>query len=235
MGQGKVVHFEIGVAMYGPFIFPEDSQPVSPIVWLCQLEEDVELKKPFELILPHYLIGLTVDQLHLHHIRFAKAGHDSLTEYKFKEVCDIQPYFITRESKSYGVLKSTHCCYLCIKAKKTPELLKDCTYCLARVELSDANQVYFIASYFLKTCIEVRYIHARYILESDKLTTQFVFKQAWKEQFDSNDFKITAIRYESFKFGAEQTIKVDPKHCQQDCMIVLEPRKAEVFTCIASA
>ena len=170
--QGKVVHFDIGVAMYGPFIFPEDSQPISPIVWLCQLEEDVELKKPFELILPHYLIGLTVDQLHLHHVRFAKARHDRLTDYKFKELCDIRPYFVTRESKSYGVLKSTHCCYLCIKAKKTPELLKDCTYCLARVKSLVANQVhsvYFIASYFLKTCIEVRY-NMHMLFEIDKLT-----------------------------------------------------------------
>ena len=166
--RGKIIHFEIGVAMYGnQFIFPENSQPISPIVWLCLLEEDVELKKPFELVLPHYLIGLTDDQLQNHHIGFIKASHDSyLTDfehdkirYKFNDISDIQPYFISTESKGYGVLKSTHCCYLCIKANKTPKLLKDTSYCLARIEsLLINNEVYFIASYFLKTCIEVRYI-----------------------------------------------------------------------------
>ena len=154
--HGKLIHFEIGVAMYGPFIFPENSQPISPIVWLCLLEEDIELKKPFELILPHYLIGPRVEQLRLHQVGFVKASHDFTDKYKFGDLSDVQSYFISREYNSYGVLKSTHCCYLCIKANKTPELLKDIGYCLARIESSFYNEVYFITSYFLKTCIEVR-------------------------------------------------------------------------------
>ena len=36
---GETIHLEIGVAMYGPFNFPENSIPVSPIVWLCIQEE----------------------------------------------------------------------------------------------------------------------------------------------------------------------------------------------------
>ena len=163
--KGKLIHFEIGVTIYGPFIFPENSQPISPIVWLCQLEEDVELKKPFELVLPHCLIGLTAAQLQNHHVGFIKANHDSYLinsehdriKYKFNNLYDIQPYFMSGDCRSYGVLKSTHCCYLCIKANKTPELLKDTSYCLARIESSFTNEIYFIASYFLKTCTEVRY------------------------------------------------------------------------------
>ena len=69
VAEGEKVHFEVGVAMYGPFIFPENSQPISPILWLCLLEEDVELKKPFQVILPHYLTGLSEEKMEQHKIR----------------------------------------------------------------------------------------------------------------------------------------------------------------------
>lgn len=55
---GESIKFEIGVVLYDPFIFPENTRPISPIVWLC-IQEDIELKKvkPIQLILPHFLIG----------------------------------------------------------------------------------------------------------------------------------------------------------------------------------
>ena len=59
VAEGEKVHFEVGVATYGPFIFPENTQPIPPILWLCLLEQDVELKKLFQVVLPHYLTGWT--------------------------------------------------------------------------------------------------------------------------------------------------------------------------------
>ena len=79
VAKGEKIHFEVGVAMYGPFIFPENTQPISPILWLCLLEEDVELKKPFQVILPHYLTGLSEDSMEQHKIRFVKANHSEIT------------------------------------------------------------------------------------------------------------------------------------------------------------
>ena len=79
VAEGEKVHFEVGVAMYGPFIFPENTQPISPILWLCLLEEDVELKKPFQVILPHYLTGLNEEKMKQHKIRFVKANHSEIT------------------------------------------------------------------------------------------------------------------------------------------------------------
>ena len=32
MAEGEKIHFEVGVAMYGPFTFPENTQPISPIL-----------------------------------------------------------------------------------------------------------------------------------------------------------------------------------------------------------
>ena len=52
---------------------------LSPILWLCLLEEDTELKKPFQVVLPHYLIGLSRERIKYHQVTFAKAHHSDYT------------------------------------------------------------------------------------------------------------------------------------------------------------
>ena len=163
VAKGEKIHIEIGVAMYGPFNFPEKTQPVSPIIWLC-IQEDFKLKKPFELIIPHFLTGLSPKRLQYHQIKFTKASHKYLIEsgqmiYKFKS-CGTEPLLASSRNSSYGVIKSTHCCFYCIQANQTPELARDAGYCLARIENSPShqrNEVYFIAVYFLSTCIKVSF------------------------------------------------------------------------------
>ena len=162
VAKGEKIHIEVGVTMYGPFTFPEKTQPISPIVWLC-IQENIKLKKPFQLILPHFLTGLSKETLQHHQIKFSKANHKHLLEndqiiYKFQS-CDTKPLLATSGNKSYGIIRSTHCCFYCIQASKTPELARDAGYCLARVENSQLsyqrNEVYFTAVYFLGTCIKV--------------------------------------------------------------------------------
>ena len=114
----QVIHFEIGisVASHGPFVFPDNTQPISPIIWLYVLEEAVLLEKPFRLIVPHALIGLTKDKSQHYHIEFAKAVHRGYTagvdsgnlkiKYQFIS-CDSKPLLASSGSKSYAVLEST--------------------------------------------------------------------------------------------------------------------------------
>lgn len=160
----KKIQFEVGVAMYGPFSFPENTQPISPILWLCILEEDVELEKPFQIILPHFLTGLTQDRLLHHQVGFAKASHNNFAfqnngqmYYGFAP-CDTKPQFISLGHKDYGVLSPNHCCFYCILAKQTPELAMDAGYCLVRIEASPTPfriEITFSAIYFIDTCIKV--------------------------------------------------------------------------------
>ena len=158
--EGEMVHFEVGVAMYGPFIFPENTQPISPILWLCLLEGDVELKKPFQVILPHYLTGLSKERIQYHQVGFAKASHKNFvnqTSYSF-EKCNTEPRFASSGYRSYGVLMTKHCCFYCLLANKSHELATDAGYCLVRIESSLSslrNEVYFSAIYFLDTCLRV--------------------------------------------------------------------------------
>ena len=160
VSKGEKFHFEIGVTMYGPFIFPEKTQIISPIVWLC-IQENIELKKPLQLILPHFLIGQSRTKLQYHKIKFAKASHDYFLKngqmmYQFKD----SSAKVLFASRGYGVIISTHCCFYCIQADHTPELARDAGYCLARIENNSTlshqrNEIFFSAVYFLGTCIKV--------------------------------------------------------------------------------
>ena len=164
VSKGKKIHFEIAVAMYGPFNFSTNAQPISPIVWLCLLEEDIRLKKPFVLIVPHYLTELKIERLLYYRVRFAKANHSRYTQvgnqirYHFYP-CETATLFASSGYKSYGILESNYCCFYCLEADVKSELATDAGYCLTQIELSssnkDLNEVYFVATFFLETCIKV--------------------------------------------------------------------------------
>ena len=163
VSEGEKLCLEVGVAMYGPFKFTDDSQPISPILWLCFLNENVKVNKPIQITVPHFLTGLTESRLLQHRVSFAKANHkDYIPQgdyivYNFEPIED-KTQFISTKDKSYGVLETTHCCYLCIRAKKTSRMAKDAGYCLTRVErilLPREKEIHFAATYFLDTCIQV--------------------------------------------------------------------------------
>ena len=163
VAENQTIDFETGVTLYGPFVFPPNTQPISPIIWLCALDV-VQLQKPFRLLVPHVLVGLTKDRLQHHQVEFAKAIHNDYTahsgqiKYKFKS-CESKPLFASSGSKSYAVVESTHFCYNCIVGKVTPKLARDAGYCLVRIERPSVSfkrdEVYFTAVYFLNTCINV--------------------------------------------------------------------------------
>ena len=177
VAEGEKIHFEVGVAMYGPFIFPDNTQPISPILWLCVLEEDAEQRKPFQIVLPHYLTGLSRERIEHHQVRFTKANHKDYTStlglpiaetgiivlhYNFDQ-CVTKPLLASSGYRNYGVLVSKHCCFYCLTAQKTPELALDAEYCLVRIESCispQRNEFYFAAIYFLETCLRVSQLNA---------------------------------------------------------------------------
>ena len=167
VAKGQTIHMEFDVALYGNFVFPKNTQPISPIVWLCLLEEEARLNKPFQLILPHFLTGLTQEELHHHQVGFVNATHSSSMEdgrikYEFNS-CDFAvQHLAPTGNKSFAVLESDHCCFYCLKALKTSDSVRDVSYCLTRVESSispERSEIYFIASYYLETCIKVNLNH----------------------------------------------------------------------------
>ena len=154
---GETLQFEIVVAMYGPFKFVDDVRPISPILWICPLDQTIELHKPFQLILPHFLHGEKVQD---HQITFSKANHRNCKEnyYTFC-VCDTKPILALTGSKSYGILETDHCCFYCLEARKTPQIARDAGYILVRLESYLKQEVQFYAIYPLNTCLKVCLYH----------------------------------------------------------------------------
>ena len=162
VSEGETIHFEIGVTIYGPFSFPENTRPISPIIWLCLLEEDYELQKEFEIYVPHFLMHLTEQRIRHHQVCFTKAHHDYSMEMKDRHDMSYtfhqfgsQPSFIFKDEKYYATLMSKHCCFLCFSAENTRDLAKAAGYCLVRIEPSP-YEVYFSATFFLETWLKVR-------------------------------------------------------------------------------
>ena len=165
VSEGDIVHFEFGVTMFGPFKFVGSARPISPIVWVCLLEESYELKKPYQVILPHILTQLPSESLQYHQVKVTKAEHRFFSDdegnesYEFHP-CGIKPIFGFIGHKSYAALESLHFCFYCLEANQTLELDKSIGYCLVRViQESIPNKVYFLAIYFLETCLRVRVKH----------------------------------------------------------------------------
>ena len=161
----ETIHLEIAVAMYGPFRFPENMQPISPIVWVC-FEENIVLSNHFQLIIPHFLIRLTKEKAKFHQIRFAKANHrdcsiiDGEINYMFQHDISLELSFASSGCRSFAVLSTNHCCFYCLLASNaTRELAIDAGYCLARIEAfieQQKSEVYFLGVYCLPTCLRVR-------------------------------------------------------------------------------
>ena len=167
VAKDQTIHIEFDATMCGPFIFPENTRPISPIVWLCLLEKDAKLKKPFQLILQHFLTGLIKEEFQQYQIGFMKANHHKSTveggdmTYVFSP-SNSKPLFASRGNKSYAVLESDHCCFYCLEAHITPDLARDAGYCLTQIErpLSRRrHEVYFVATYCLDTCIQVKWLN----------------------------------------------------------------------------
>lgn len=154
---------EVGVLLNGPFVFPPNIRPISPILWICSRNKAL-LCKPIEITLPHFIGNLDGEESKLLGIQFMKASHytptlpDGTRRFTFDR---IGTNSTTSFTSHFGKLKTLHFCFLCIAAPESRALYEHASYCLTRVDpivwnLSRQKQeIYFIVSYFMKTCLKV--------------------------------------------------------------------------------
>ena len=150
VAAGETVYFEVGVTMYGPFTFPENTRHISPILWLCTLEKE-GLMKPFQLSLRH-ILNINKTNENFHNVKFIKANHN-IDGYTFKDCTDSQTIL-----EKHGILTTKHCCLYCLQANITDKLSSDARYGLVRVEKAlsaSESEILFFAVYSLKTCMRV--------------------------------------------------------------------------------
>ena len=177
------------------------------------------LNKPFKIVLPHFLTGLTENNNEQRQICFAKANHNNfiiqnnqIVRYQF-ELCAAEPQlFSNSKGYSYGAMQTSHCCFYCLLANKK-ELTADAMFCLARISERCMKPlehiIHFVAVYFLKTCID-----------------------AVKEQYQKDSYVQPVWR--KFKFmirdqnGVSPYIQIIPEKCEKDYIFTLDPEAAMV-------
>ena len=162
---GVTAHIELGVTLYGPFVFPKDYQPVSPIIWLC-IKEKIKLSLPIVVRLPHM-----IEDVNMVRLSFAKANH----EYGYDSVQNKEVYFFEHltdgestftnptEDCGKGILCIDHCCLYCSVAKISPILARSKGYCLhTLIESKSPSQcrIVHVCTFFLRQCFKVRIINS---------------------------------------------------------------------------
>jgi hypothetical protein len=156
--KGAIVHIEMGVALYGPYKFPDGYQPVSPILWFC-IREDVELLIPVVYTLPHVITN--IDSVNLKFVKAKRQTHKNHFDFEVLPSADM--HF---KIPGYGSLTSKHACFLCIAAGNSSKVTKNLAlkkgYCLhfliKRID-SSSYRILLICTYFLETCFEVSTVH----------------------------------------------------------------------------
>ena len=149
----ETISVQVGIMLRGPFSFPDNSRPVSPIL-LLQIQPTVEFSKPIQVVLPHYLNCTTESDCK--QLVFMKADHSNIdTKYHFKETdgkATFKPHI------NYGFLYTSHCCLQCITLKGSKAATPKTKFALITAYPKNPDRrvnVYFGVTYFLPTCMEV--------------------------------------------------------------------------------
>ena len=181
--DGNTGYLQVGVCLYGPFMFEEEYQPISPILWMC-LRENTRLEKPISVTLPHILPNASEKDLASFRVRFVKANHDCVTNahgervYKFQPSSNKPSYYIDGGGKGYGAIPIDHFCFMCLEAGSTAssQMAQSLGYCLHGM-IDSSDELRFYATYFLETCTKVsdRIINFVYTWMSLSLYTQSIY------------------------------------------------------------
>lgn len=152
------LYIKVGVLLSGPFTFPTGVKPISPILWLCAMEnQSYKFSKPIIITLPHYVDCDSPEEER--NFAFTKAAHSESFvdhEYVFKEFSSDTAKF----SQGSGTVTTKHCSLMCIVHKEPKEIIVEkSNYCLVSLIpnriLSSTFNMHFCLMVNLKTCIEV--------------------------------------------------------------------------------
>ena len=158
--QGIAMKIEIGVTLSGPFLFPTNTRPISPIVWLCINQSQPTpfgFLKPIEVNLPHYLDLASEDNIRSLQLKYVKASHNCSEVQTFHFDTDGEAVF--RPRSSYGTIYTQHFCFFCLVAAAQQDLTPSSYYFHMRVVprpvSSTAWDINFCVGHYLQTFIEV--------------------------------------------------------------------------------
>ena len=157
--EGESLTIDIGVALYGPFQYPEGLRSVSPVFWICVRDKKYfDFLKPVEVTLPHFLTLDGEEDVQSLGVTFLKGDHEMGLNQKvhFQQA---EGTALFKPGSDYGMLHTDHFCYLCIVSKISEETVQKAKFCmLATIPRVFAahkpTHAFFFVTFFLKTCLK---------------------------------------------------------------------------------
>ena len=170
--HGSMITLRHGVVSHGAFhqfTFPQGVYPVSPIIFL-QSTTKLELLKPFEIALPHFINCETAEDCMK--LAIFKAchtqGEKAISHYQFEPMPNENLSLYSYRSKEgnqvmpHAAYSSDHCCFWCVGTYTNYDADK-AMFCLTEAkqkqstekELKKANDIHYCLPYYLPTCIKV--------------------------------------------------------------------------------
>ena len=186
--EGKTITIDIGVALYGPFQYPEGLRPVSPVFWLCVRDNNFSIfSKPVTVTVPHFLYLKNHDNIESLGPSFLKGDHKPNTQQlhifqKAEGTLSVEPL------QMYGVLRTTHFCSLCISCPISKRLAGMEVFCLSAVtphtfSPTRPSYVYFYITYMLQNCINTVKKQVSELPKHDQKMHNFHFSMYGKHEF----------------------------------------------------
>ena len=151
----QTITLTIGVMMYGPFLFPHDLKPFSPILWVCGNRSDTRLLKNAKVVLPHCLD----DDIDIE-LLFLKAREN----HYYVDGNNKTRYIIFEPMGNAAILEghcaefvTSHFCCLCLATKVSETVKQQIQYCITLWKDKTRSAIVFAITYLLETCIKVHY------------------------------------------------------------------------------
>ena len=158
--ENERLTLDMGVALFGPFQFPEGLRPVSPVFWVCVRDNSTfHFSKPVTVTIPHFLSLRSDEDVQSLGLTFLKAKHNKNMEgmYEFYETDGDMNF---QASSVFGVLETSHFCSLCIACRDTLECLNKTQFCMtsllpksAMADGTKQDAYFFVTFYNLTTCL----------------------------------------------------------------------------------
>ena len=156
--EGESITIDIGVALYGPFQYPEGLRPVSPVFWFCVRDQkDFQFLKPVKVTIPHCLDLKQYDDIESLGLTFLKGDHVM----KPRQMYQLQPAegdVLIEPLKIHAAIKIAHFCSLCFSCKERRDLFEKEIFCLysvipCKISPDQPSEAYFFITLRLKTCL----------------------------------------------------------------------------------
>ena len=159
IAEGDTITIDIGVALYGPFVYPKGMRPLSPIFWICVRENDsYEFKKPVRITLQHFLSIYSEEERAKMGVCFAKACHNlnPARKYTFHRAAEKQLF---KPKLRHGTIAANHFCFQCIVGNISELTLRNSNFCLfgtlpTTFVYDQPMYVFFYVTFFLSACLE---------------------------------------------------------------------------------